>query len=84
LINRSKEQTTRDIVLECAEALEKAKREDPAGTIDLLPYFQRVIKRTLEAAARIAESLDTERSRFGAYGCGCGKEIGRRIREKKM
>ena len=84
MINKPKEQTTRDIVLECAEALEKAKREDPTGTIDLLPYFQRVINRALEASARTAEGLDTERSRFGAYGCGCGKEIGRRIREKKM
>ena len=74
--------TTRDIVLECAEALEMAKAIDPTGTIDLLPYFKRVIDRVVEVAASTAEEVDREGCAYTGLPCGCGREIARRLREK--
>ena len=74
--------TTRDIVLECAEALEMAKAIDPMGTIDLLPYFKRVIDRVVEVAASTAEEVDQEGCGDKGVPCGCGREVARRLREK--
>lgn len=81
------EQTTRDIVLECATAIEEAKKRDRFGSIDLLPYFLRVINRTLEAAARIAESTvpvfrPSMDEPIDAYRFCCGLEIAALIRAK--
>ena len=74
--------TTQEIVLECAEALELAKAVDPMGTIDLLPYFKRVIQRVVETTAALAEEVDREGCGEIGIPCGCGREIARRIREK--